>query len=238
MPHSVFGKGSAHAERAVKDTQKIHAVRPCADGSFFTRELACCCGPCVRGEHGAGMCKNASYTGSWKRAELDAVAAMEEEDEDEPEDVHDDIIVGDIICVPRTGPKNASQRPFHLLKVTHAPEILDDALDNSWLKSTNGRPTRFLTRARVVRCNWLAELDNGLFELWDDAWVNAGRWAGPKPWPEVPLVVIDVNDIAAVGVELIPAAPDVRRRLKDSNPGQLFDLPFAEEQDLRRTVSK
>ena len=84
----------------------------------------------------------------------------------------------------------------------------------------------------MVRCNYMPEVAPGIYELWDDAWVNTGEWDGDKPWPEVPLVVIATEDIKAVGIKVNAVADAVRRRMKDTHPGQLFTLPDDELKDL------
>ncbi len=161
---------------------------------------------------------------------MDEAASESEADDAEPEDVDSDVVVGEIVAVPASG--DDDQRPFHLLLVTHAPEILTEPVANSCFRYANGRPSRFLRGARVVRCNWLAPMEHGMYELWDAAWVSNGKWAGAPPWPEVPEVVVDTASIKAVGIELIAVGDAVQRRLKDTNPGKLFTLPDAELEDL------
>lgn len=234
VPAAVLNSESTRADKPVAGTQKLHALRPTADGMLYTRELACGCGPCINRQH--GQCENAAFTGVWKQVQL--AAAQEhsplDADDDMPYDVDSDVVVGDVVAVPACH-GDPSKQPFHLLKVIKAPENLEAQVSNGCFKHANGRATSFRRGTRVVRCHWLPEVQPGVFERWDDAWVSNGKWAGPKPWKEVPLVVIATAEIKAVGVELAEAGADVRRRLKDTNPGQLFTVPAAELEDLLGT---
>ena len=93
----------------------------------------------------------------------------------------------------------------------------------------------------LTGCNWVQQSDDVPegFELWDDAWVRAGKWAaGEKPWRNVPTVVISAEYVVVSKVALDPADASLRQRmLTHKHTGACFTLPPAELEMLEGVFS-